>query len=188
MNEKQDQILQSALRLFAAEGLAVPTAQIAKRSGVANGTLFNYFPTKQDLIDALYIALKKEVAQLFLEAGADRAKSLKESSFVVWNSYVRWAIANPLEHKVMNLFKSANVLSARVLAEADDIFKPFNDLVRIGMEKGEVMKLDVQYLYRIKAAQIGASIDQAMLRNLKGKALEAHILTSFDIYWRGIAA
>ena len=64
MNGKPDHILQTALELFAAEGLAVPTAKIAKKAGVANGTLFNHFPTKQDLIDALYLNNKKEVAQL----------------------------------------------------------------------------------------------------------------------------
>jgi len=188
VNDKQDRILQTALGLFAAKGLAVPTAKIAKKAGVANGTLFNYFPTKQDLIDALYLNNKKEVAQLLLAGGAGKAKSLKESSFVVWNSYVRWAITNPLKHKVMNLFKTAHVLSPKVLAEADDIFKPLHALVQKGIKKGEVMNISLDYWYQIKAAQMGVSIDQALGRNLKGKVLAAHIRTGFDIYWRGVAA
>ena len=186
MNGKQDHILQTALELFAAEGLAVPTAKIAKMAGVANGTLFNYFPTKQDLIDALYLNNKKEVAQLFLAGGGDKARSLRESSFVVWNSYVRWAINNPLKHKVMNLFKTAHVLSPKVLAQADDIFKPLYELVLNGMKRGKVMNLGLDYWCQIKGAQIGVSIEQALGRKLKGKALEAHILTGFDIYWRGV--
>jgi AcrR family transcriptional regulator len=187
MNGKREQILQTALELFAVEGLAVPTAKIAKKAGVANGTLFNYFSTKQDLIDALYLTLKKEVAQLLLAGGADKAKSLKESSFIVWNSYVRWAITNPLKRKVMNLFKTAHVLSPKILAKADDIFKPLHKLVQNGMKRGEVMNLGLDYWYQIKAAQIGVSIDQALGRNRKGKALEAHILTGFEIYWKGVA-
>ena len=180
--------MQTALELFADEGLAVPTAKIAKEAGVANGTLFNYFPTKQDLIDALYLTLKKEVTELYLALGADKAKSLKESSFAVWKSYVHWAIANPLKHKVMNLLRSSNVLSAKVLAESEDVFKPFYELMQNGIKKGEVMNLDVHYLFKIKAAQIGASIDRALAGNLKGKALETHIITGFDIYWKGVAA
>jgi len=188
MNGKREQILQSALGLFAAEGLGVPTAKIAQEAGVANGTLFNYFPTKQDLIDTLYLNLKTEITQLFLAGGADKAKSLKGRSFVIWNSYIRWAIANPLKPKAMNLFKSANVLSARVLAEADDIFKPFYEMVQDGIKGGKIMNLDVHYLYAIKAAQIGVCIDRALARKLKGKALEAHLLTGFTIYWKGVAA
>ncbi|MDB6016066.1 MAG: hypothetical protein JWR19_555 [Pedosphaera sp.] len=188
MSGKQDHIMQTALELFAADGLAVPTAKIAKKSGVANGTLFNYFPTKQDLIEALYLAYKKEVTQLFLASGADKDQSLKESSFVVWNSYIRWAISNSLKFKVMNLLRSANVLSAKVLAEADDIFKPFYELVQNGINKGEIMNIDVHYLYKIKAAQIAVSINQALAGKLKGKALDSHILTGFDIFWKGVAA
>jgi hypothetical protein len=30
--------------------------------------------------------------------------------------------------------------------------------------------------------------EKSLVRNLKGDALEVHILTSFDIYWMGIAA
>ena len=188
VNGKKDHILQSALQLFAAEGLGVPTAKIAKQAGVANGTLFNYFPTKQDLIDALYLAIKKEMVELFLAGGADRAESLKQTSFVVWNSYVRWAIAQPQKHNIMNLLTTANVLSSAVVAQADDIFKPLHAAVLGGIKKGEVRDLGLDYLYQIKAAQLGVSIHQALVRKLKGKALEAHILTGFDIYWRGVAA
>ncbi len=187
MSGKEERILQSAIELFAAEGLAVPTAAIAKAAGVANGTLFNYFTTKQDLIDALYLTLKKEVTQLFLAGGADQAKSLKETSFVLWECYVRWAIANPLKNKVMNLFKSANVLSAKVVAEADDMFRPFHESMQNGIKKGAVVNLDVHYLYKIMAAQIAVSIEQVLERNLKGKALETHILAGFDIFWKGVA-
>jgi len=188
MNGKKEQILQSALRLFADEGLAVPTAKIAHEAGVANGTLFNYFPTKQDLIDTLYLTLKKELTHLFLADGADKAKSLKERSFVVWSSYIRWAITHPLKPQAMNLFRSSNALSTRVLTEANDIFKPFYEMVQKGMDRGELVKIDVHYLYAIKAAQIGVCIDRALGRKLKGKALEAHILIGFDIYWKGVTA
>ena len=164
----------------------MPTAKIAKESGVANGTLFNYFPTKQDLIDALYLATKNEMAQLFRAGGADKARNLKQTSFVVWNSYVRWAIANPLKHNVLSLLKTANVLSPAVRTKVEDNFKPLHKLVQNGIKKGEIMDLD--YLYQIMGAQIGVSIDQALVRKLKGKVLEAHILTGFNIFWRGIAA
>ena len=187
MSSKQDHILQTALELFAVEGMAVPTAKIASRAGVANGTLFNYFPTKQDLIDALYLGLKKEMMQLFVAGGADKASSLKQTSFVIWNNYIRWALAHPLKHGVMSLFKTANVLSPGVLAQADEVFKPLHELLRKGIKKGEVLNLDFDYLYQIKAAQINVSIEHALARKLKGKVLEAHIAAGFDIYWRGVA-
>lgn len=46
----REQILAAALELFQEKGLeATTTRQISKRAGIAEGTLFNYFKTKEDL-------------------------------------------------------------------------------------------------------------------------------------------
>jgi AcrR family transcriptional regulator len=46
--DKRNAIMAAAIRVIAAQGLAAPTATIAKEAGVANGSLFNYFETKAD--------------------------------------------------------------------------------------------------------------------------------------------
>ena len=59
-NEEQTkrQILKAALELFRERGLdGTTTKQISKRAGIAEGTLFNYFKTKEDL--ALYFFQKE---------------------------------------------------------------------------------------------------------------------------------
>ena len=186
MKNKQEHILETALILFASEGISVPTAKVAKESGVANGTLFNYYPTKQALIDAVFLSIKNEQAQILIAVGADKAKSLKEGTFIFWDSYVRWALENPLKHKVSNLFMGSNVLSPGIYIQMQDIFKPFHELTLKGIKNGEIKSLDLKSIYQIKFALIGVAIDQATIRNLKGKALEMHIRDSFDIYWRGV--
>lgn len=56
----KDKILKSALKLFAKQGIdKTSTNQITKKVGIASGTLFVHFPTKQDLIDTLYLQIKK---------------------------------------------------------------------------------------------------------------------------------
>lgn len=49
----RDAILAAALEVFMEEGLEVQTQVIAQRAGVATGTLFRHFPTKEALIDAV---------------------------------------------------------------------------------------------------------------------------------------
>ena len=61
--DKQNAILEAATHLFAERGLtAAPTSEISKQAGVAEGTLFTYFKTKDDLINALYREIKLELA------------------------------------------------------------------------------------------------------------------------------
>jgi AcrR family transcriptional regulator len=45
--------LETAYETFAAEGLAVPIDEIARRAGVGAGTVYRHFPTKEDLFRAV---------------------------------------------------------------------------------------------------------------------------------------
>lgn len=54
MTEKQQQILSSAQKLFALEGVAaVSTARIAKEAGVSEALIFRHFGNKQQLVDTV---------------------------------------------------------------------------------------------------------------------------------------
>ena len=51
---RREQILKTALGLFAAQGFdATSTKQIAKEAGIAEGLIFHYFPTKASLLSAI---------------------------------------------------------------------------------------------------------------------------------------
>jgi AcrR family transcriptional regulator len=47
-------VLQVAYETFAAEGLAVPIDEIARRAGVGAGTVYRHFPTKDALFEAVF--------------------------------------------------------------------------------------------------------------------------------------
>ncbi len=54
LTEKQRRVLDAALELFAERGYAgASTSEIAKRAGVAEGTVFKTYKTKKDLLIAL---------------------------------------------------------------------------------------------------------------------------------------
>ncbi|MBJ7383835.1 MAG: TetR/AcrR family transcriptional regulator, partial [Mycolicibacterium sp.] len=46
-------VLEVAYETFAAEGLAVPIDEIARRAGVGAGTVYRHFPTKEALFQAV---------------------------------------------------------------------------------------------------------------------------------------
>lgn len=47
-------VLEVAYETFAAEGLAVPIDEIARRAGVGAGTVYRHFPTKEALFQAVF--------------------------------------------------------------------------------------------------------------------------------------
>lgn len=75
--QKQKHILESALSVFVKNGIHASTMQqIAKAAKVATGSLYNYFPNKEGLINALYLSIEQEVIDYVLE-GYDKTQPIK---------------------------------------------------------------------------------------------------------------
>jgi AcrR family transcriptional regulator len=110
-SEKRQALLQAAVREIAEVGLGVSTAKIAKRAGLAEGTMFTYFASKNDLLNELYIELKTETYRL-IHVGFPHEAGLRERARHIWTEYLRWAMEKPAERKVSLLLNLSTVISA----------------------------------------------------------------------------
>jgi len=97
MEDKKKWILETALKLFTSQGFHnTPTSQIAKEAGVATGTLFHYFKTKEDLINYLYLECKDSMKTAMLNGlfeEKDPVKQIKK----LWLNIISWGINNTNE-------------------------------------------------------------------------------------------
>lgn len=123
--EKRDALLAAAIKLIAEQGLSVPTSRIAQGAGVAEGTLFTYFETKEQLLSDLYLTLKREARANVMRDYPFQA-SLKERARYFWDTSVTFSVNHPDKYKVVAL-----------LSLSDHI----NELVkRLGKEGYEAME------------------------------------------------
>lgn len=105
--DKRTQLMLTAKRLFAQYGFyGTATAKIAKEAGVSNGILFHYFPTKDDLIRAMYFDIKDRIflyslGQIYKEA------TLKESIYTLWLAALEWNLENPEDFDFMLQFENS---------------------------------------------------------------------------------
>ena len=187
MNNKNTKIIDAAIRLFAEEGISVPTARIAKEAGVSNGTLFNYFATKQELIDGVYFAIKQKIADALI-GDLDTQKDIKTLFLNIWTSYILWANKYPLEHQVVNLLKTSNILSANVKEAVDDFFVIIFKALDKGVKEKVFIDVPIAYLAEVAGAQMNAAIDYTQKNKLTKTQLETYIQISYQIYWKGISA
>ena len=77
-------VLEAAREAFAADGLAVPLDDIARRAGVGAGTVYRHFPTKEALFEAVIvdrIDFLVEQAQVALEAAEGEADAAAGDAF-----------------------------------------------------------------------------------------------------------
>lgn len=128
--DKKQALLDAATAAFAQSGIAASTALIARKAGVAEGTLFRYFATKDDLLNALYLHLKQDLCQTML-ANLDRTITLpKEHTRNIWNSYVDWGIRNPVAHAAIRQIGVSEKLSAETEMAVKEMFPELHELCR----------------------------------------------------------
>src|SRR6266849_9284396 len=109
--DKRIAILDAATRVFAERGLAAaPTSEISKRAGVAEGTLFTYFKSKNDLINYLYREIKLELADAIM-SDFPRKKNIRARLRHVWDRYVNWGIANSKQRKALAQLQVSEVVT-----------------------------------------------------------------------------
>jgi AcrR family transcriptional regulator len=188
MQSKSEQIVEAAIALLAREGLGVPTARIAREAGVANGTLFNTFPTKQDLIDRIYVALKQEVGRLFAASAGDSLDAMDAFLRHVWRAYILWAMANPERHKVMLLLKGGNVVSPAARAEAEAGMRTLTGTVDKLSGDGWFGPVDGELLLKLAEAEMAAIVEFIHERGLPEDEIEKLIAWSYRAFCTGIDA
>lgn len=92
--DKHEAILSAAARALAEDGAGATTARIARLAGVAEGTVFTYFETKDVLLNALYLSLKAGMRDAMMTGFPEHAPA-EQAMRHAWNGYVTWGIENP---------------------------------------------------------------------------------------------
>ncbi len=176
MEHKPETILAAAVEVFLQHGVSVSTAKVAKAAGVSNGTLFNYFPTKQDLIDQLYISLKREMVDSI--GLIDHQQPLPDQLRLIWKQWFDWARSHRDAHQVMNLLHQSGLASADAQAEGARLFAPIGDVMMAAERSSLFIDLPMDYLGSI----VQLHLDQAVAHELT----DEQVATAFDALWKGI--
>lgn len=179
---KRSAILEAAVHEIAEAGLGAATAKIAKRAGIASGTLFTYFATKEELLNELYCELKLEV---YARVNADfpHKASLERRARHVWSSFLKWAIECPEKRKVSVQLNVSDVVTeetrTRTAVQRATIDATLNELSsRSGLEG-----LPAGFAVAIMAAMQEATMD-FVARHPKRR--DELIERGFQVFWRAV--
>src|ERR1700761_3782755 len=112
-DDKRNAILAAATEVVAEQGLAAPTAKIAKLAGVAEGSLFTYFATKDELLNQLYRELKSDLRETMLSALPQAATTRNKLSHA-WQRYVHWGVNFPKKRQVLAQLGVSERISAQI--------------------------------------------------------------------------
>ena len=114
--DKRTRLLDAALELFETrgfDGVAVP--EIAAKAGVATGTIYRYFATKEALVNALYRHWKAAYNGMIL-APLPPGLAVRDQFTTYWQRMMQFARAHPQATRFMDLHHHAPYLDAESIA------------------------------------------------------------------------
>ena len=116
-------------------GTAVP--QVAKKAGVAAGTIYHYFPSKEALVNALYRKWKGAIAHRVLAAFPAGAP-VREQFSVMWSEMVEFALAHSSAFAFLELHHHRSYLDAESLAMENNLKDFGGAMVKRAQDEGVV--------------------------------------------------
>jgi AcrR family transcriptional regulator len=183
--QRRAKLLETALRLFVTNGVQnTTTALIAREAGVAAGTLFLYFPTKQDLIHALILNISQEVSE-HITGLLEPALSAQESFAAIWHGSIGWFMAHPEAYQYVQQVRDSRLLSEAVVKESEQYFTYYYAAIQKGFAEGSLKPYPIELIGAFLYQGIVATMN-LISRQPEPAMQQAYIWQGFRIFWDGI--
>ena len=180
--DKRQALLQAALELFTEYGFhGTPTAKIAQQAGVATGTLFHYFKTKEELINQLYLDIKEEFRERQTE-GIVPELPLRVKVRRIWENMIRWFLQNPTKILFFRQFGASPYITALTKEQGMQHFKFVMELFEEGRREEIIKDMPPDMLFAIASGLI-ETIGMYFLKHPEQFDDERFRDITFATYW-----
>lgn len=185
--EKRDSLLAAGLHLFAAKGVQnTSTAAIAKEAGTAAGTLFLYFPTKQDLMNELVLDIGRRQSE-HINSLLDPAVSVREIFFTIWEGSIRWFLANMEAYQYIQQVRDSGIIPPEVVQESEAFFAYYFMAIQKGLAENRIKSYPIEVTGGFLYQGIVAVMNLVKIVADPEKQ-DDYIQMGFNIFWDGIKA
>ncbi|MDA8126415.1 MAG: TetR/AcrR family transcriptional regulator [Deltaproteobacteria bacterium] len=147
--DKRQEIMKVAMELIAEQGFhGAPMSEIAEKAGVAAGTIYRYFQSKEALIEVMSYELESRLIAILME-GYPAETSVRERFFHIMTLLLQHFIAHPLHFRFMEQYHNSpygvSQRRERLLGKSkeQDIVKK---LIEEGIAKGQLKDLPLAVL------------------------------------------
>lgn len=178
--EKRQAIFDSAIRAIAQTGLGASTASIAKGAGIAEGSLFTYFATKDDLFNELYVELKTEVYRR-LNADFPHDARLRDRARHIWTEYLLWAFEAPEARRASVQLNLSAMVTAKTRASISSLHGALAQTMQEVSRRGAFQDLPSGFASSAMSAMQEAVMEMAAKDPKQRSAL---VERGFNAFWQ----
>lgn len=180
--DKQQALLNAALDLFTEHGFhGTPTSKIAEAASVAAGTLFHYFKTKEDLINQLYLGIKRDMTST-LAAAVEEEQTIRGKVRKMWLNYVAWSLHHPKKLQFFMQFGCSPYISNVTRDEGLQEMAFLSTLLEEGKRQDVLKPIPTELLFDI-ATGFAQVLALHFLNHPDKFADETYREQAFTAYW-----
>lgn len=175
-------ITAAATRVIAEHGLSAPTAAVAKEAGVSNGTLFNTFATKADLLNHLFVELKSGLGAT-VTAGLPADGDLREQAWHVWCRWTDWGTSDPRKKQALAQLSASRDITPASHAAAYLAMADVAALLDKARADGALRDAPMAFVVHIAEALADTTM-AFMIHDPQGA--DQHRAAGFEALWRAV--
>ncbi len=183
--EKRARFLQAALKLFVANGVMhTSTAEIAREAGTASGTLFLYFPTKQDLIHELVLQISRDQSE-YIRSLLKPSLSVRETFWAIWQGVIQWFWENMEAYQYVQQVRDSGLVEAAVVEESGKYLLYYYEAIQKGLAEKALRTYPIELIGTILYQDVVAVMN-LMRAQADPAQREVYLQAGFEIFWNGI--
>lgn len=175
-----------AMTLFVEKGIqATPMSAIAKAANTGMGTIYNYFPTKEALINAIYLHVKTyEINQTLSSLNSNKTIKVKFLDFYM--SFINFYLKYPQSFAFLNQMQNSPIITKSTKEQGKNAFIPVFDLIIQGQKEGIIKSVEMESIINFLAGTINSFVNW-LLQHPK-KDHKSKIETQLQLVWDAMKA
>lgn len=156
--ERPQELLDAALGIFSEKGFAATRLEdVAKSAGVSKGTVYLYYPNKEELLKSVvreHVSPIVQEAKKLLEPNKSSAVLVREAIHLWWQKYG----STKLSAITKIVLSEANAFPDLARFFYEEVVKPWWDylesLLKRGIARGEFADIDTEYAAKVLCAPL----------------------------------
>lgn len=144
--DKKSAALKATLELISEQGFhGTPMSQIAQKANIGVGTIYRYFKSKDDLINALYIEVKTQISNYTFRNYSDNI-SVPDSFKQLVSNVIHYFVENPYVLSFIEQYENSPLITDTTREEVTRISEPIKNLFNRAKDQELLKKLPFEIL------------------------------------------
>lgn len=137
-SDKREAILHATLDIIYEHGFhATPVSEIARRANVGTGSVYRYFKNKDDLLNQLYLDVKKQMFEA-MNQGLVPNMPFEQLFKRIWCNLFDYYIRNPRQFSFAEQYCGSPILTEATRAEGEHIFREYAGYIDKAIRDGAI--------------------------------------------------